>query len=214
MNLPPDDQPPSELGLPGVEAVYTDEDGRKVVAFNPVQTKVQWPGVSVWSFDFEKLAQSDKLYEQAIAFLNAAKLLSEDAGTRGAAGGNLTWSEGSVCYYCVHIATELFLKACISVHSGKVPKTHDLRKLLDEYAQALPAPEFQFQLPLAWLQAASSFERMIDCAPDQLYRYGIGNDGQGSALKHQFSPDLVFNRVVHLERVWSRAWLAISHKQG
>ena len=212
MNLPPDDQPPFEHGLPGVESVGIGADGGKVVVFNPLQTQVQWPGVLVNSFGFERLAPPAKFYEQAIAFLNAAKVLCQDAGTKGAAGGDITWSQGSVCYYCVHIATELFLKACIWAHSGQIPKTHDLQKLLSAYTEALPEPEFQFQLPLAWQQVSSSFERMLDRAPDQLYRYGVGNDGKGSALTHQFSPDTVFNRVTHLERVWPRAWHALHHR--
>ena len=133
MNLPPDDQPPFEHGLPGVESVGIGADGGKVVVFNPLQTQVQWPGVLVNSFGFERLAPPAKFYEQAIAFLNAAKVLCQDAGTKGAAGGDITWSQGSVCYYCVHIATELFLKACIWAHSGQIPKTHDLQKLLSAY---------------------------------------------------------------------------------
>ena len=212
MNQPPDDRPPPELGLPGVVAVRIDADGRKVVDFNPLQTQVQWPGVLVNSHDFEKLDPPAKFYEQAIAFLNAAKVLSQDAGSKGAAGGDITWSQGSVCYYSVHIASELFLKACICAHSGFIPKTHDLRKLLSTYAEILPEPEFQFQLPVTWQLASSFFERMLDRAPDQLYRYGVGNDGKGSDLIHQFSPDMVFNRVAHLERIWPRAWHALRHK--
>jgi HEPN domain-containing protein len=160
------------------------------------------------------LEQAAKFYEQATAFLNAAKVLCQNAGTMGVAGGDLTWSHGSVCYYCIHIAAELFLKACITTHLGQAPKTHDLVKLLSAYVAALPEPEFQFQLPVAWLQVSSSFERMLDRSPDQLYRYGVGNDGEGSALTHQFSPDTVFNRVVHLEHIWPRAWHALHHPEG
>lgn len=210
MSIPPDDRPPPELGRPGVEAVTIDEAGRMVVIFNPLQSQVQWPGVLVSSFDFEKLEPPARFYEQALAFLNAAKVLCQDAGTKGVASGDITWSQGSVCYYCVHIATELFLKACIWTHSGQSPKNHhDLQKLFSAYAEALPEPEFQFQLPLAWLETSSSFERMLDRNPDQLYRYGIGTDGKGSALTHQFSPDTVFNRVTQLERIWPRAWNAL-----
>jgi HEPN domain-containing protein len=214
MNLPPEDQPPSELGRPGVESVGVDAEGRTVVAFNPLQAQVQWPGVLVSSFRFDNLEPTAKFYEQAIAFLDAAKVLCQNAGSKNAAGRDITWSEGSVCYYCVHIASELFLKACIWTHSGEAPKTHDLQKLLSTYTEVLPGPEFQFQLPLAWLQDSSSFERMLDRAPDQLYRYGVGRDGGGSAYTHQFSPDLVFNRVAQFERVWPRAWHALHHRDG
>jgi len=214
MNTPSDDQPLPELSRPGVESVGIDTDGRRVVVINPLQTQIQWPGVLVNSSDFEKLEPAAKFYEQALAFLNAAKVLCQDAGAKGAAGGDLTWSQGSVCYYCVHIASELFLKACIWVHSGEGPKTHDLQKLFAAYVEALPESEFQFQLPVAWLQLSSSFERLLDRAPDQLFRYGVGNDGQGSAYTHQFSPDTVFNRVAHFERIWPRAWQALCQREG
>lgn len=206
MSQPPSDHTPHELGLPGVEAVMIDENGHKTIVFDPIQSKVQWPGVRVMSHSFEKLDVSAKLYEQAFAFLNAAKLLCEASGNSGAAGQRVSWSQGSVCYYCVHIATELFLKACISSHSGEVPKTHDLHKLLAIYTEVLPEPEFQFQLPSTWKQEASSFENLLDRAPDQLYRYGVGKDGKGSSFTHQFVPDALFNRITHLLRVWPRAW--------
>lgn len=203
---PPEHDPPAELGLPGVESVMVDAEGRKTVVFNPVQVRAQWPGVSATSHSFEGLDVPEKFYEQALAFLNAAKVLCEDAGQSGTAGGIVTWSQGSVCYYCIHIATELFLKACIAKCSGEVPKTHDLQKLFDSYAEVLPEQEFQFQVPLAWLRAASSFENLLDRAPDQLYRYGVGKDGKGSSLTHQFVPDTLFNRIVHYSRTWHRAW--------
>lgn len=206
MNHSPPDNIPKELGLPGVEAVIVDEGDFKTIIFNPVQSRVQWPGVSVTSYTFDKLDIQAKLYEQAIAFLNASKLLCETAGNSGATGQSISWSQGSVCYYCIHIATELFLKACISSRSGEVPKTHSLQKLLAIYAEVLPEPEFQFQIPLIWKQAATSFENLIDGAPDQLYRYGIGRDGKGSSYTHQFAPDTLFNRISHLLEIWPRAW--------
>src|SRR5262249_49438521 len=141
--------------------------------------QVQWPGVIVDSAHFERLSPPAKLYEQALAFLNAAKVLSATAGNSGVSGQEISWSQGSVCYYCIHIAAELFLKACVAYRSGQVPKTHDLLKLFSSYAQILPEAEYHFELPLQWLVVSSSFEHQIDRAPDQLYRYGIGNDGKG-----------------------------------
>lgn len=204
--LPPDTGPPPELGLPGVESASVDADGRTIVVFNPIQAKVQWPGVRATSTTFDGLDTPEKFYEQAIAFLHAAEILCAAAGNRGAKDGYVTWSQGSVCYYCIHIATELFLKACIAKRSGEVPKTHEMRRLYGNYAELLPQKEFQFQVPIAWLQAASSFENLLDRAPDQLYRYGVGKDGKGSSFAHQFAPDNVFNRVIHYLRVWPRAW--------
>lgn len=205
-NQAPDQGPPKELGLPGVESVGVDADGRTVVVFNPVLARQQWPGVSALSASFEKLTTSEKLYQQSLAFLSSAKLLSESAGQRGAAGEDITWSQGAVCYYCIHIATELFLKACITECTSEAPKTHDIQKLMTSYREHFPGQDFQFQVPLAWLVESSSFERLIDRAPDQLYRYGVGKDGAGSSMTHQFVPDIVFNRVEHYSRVWQRAW--------
>jgi hypothetical protein len=211
MSMPPEKQPPPENKLRGVEARGFD-DGHEVVVLNPSQISEQWPSVSVTSVDFDKLEPWVGYYEQAIAFLNAAKVLSEVAGTTAAAGGGLTWPQGSVCYYCLNIATELFLKACIWAHSGKRPKmSHGLAGLYEEYSKTLPKPEFLFQLPLAWLAPSSMFDNSVDRTPDQLYRYHIGTDGKASELTHVFRPDTVINRVNDLDRIWQRAWRAISH---
>ena len=214
MSRPPPGNIPSELGIPGVEAVFTDAEGRKTVVFDPNQTRVQWPGVLVMSDVFEQLDNPAKFYEQSQAFLSAAKLLCETAGQSGATGREITWPQASVCYYCVHIATELFLKACLSARLGEVPKTHDLKKLLISYAEILPASEFQFQIPLAWTEAASLFENLLDRTPDQLYRYGVGKDGKGSSKTHQFVPDVLFNRISHLSHVWPRAWNEVGTQRG
>ncbi len=203
---PPHEIPPEELGLPGVESVAVDAAGRTVVVLNPIQSPQQWPGVSAFSRSFSGLAVSEKYYQQSLAFLDPAKVLSEAAGVSGAAGAPVTWPQGSVCYYCIHIAMELFLKACIMKRTGDTPKTHDVQKLITGYGELFPEQEFRFQVPLTWLQAAPSFETLVDRAPDQLYRCGVGKDGVASSLTHQFVPDILFNRVQQYLRVWPRAW--------
>lgn len=199
----------------GVEAVSVDSEGRQTVVLNPIQAHVQWPGVSIDSSSFEKLSVSEKLHEQALAFLKAAKVLCRTAGETGKVGKRISWPEGSVCLYCLNLGTELFLKACISRASGEpAPTTHDLPKLLKRYQALLPGAEFQFQIPSLWKRTASDIESAIgrklfapiDKTPDQLYRYGVGKDGAGSSLTHIFSPDTVFNRIAHCEKVWRRAW--------
>ena len=221
---PPTPFPPGKRLPKGVESVLVDSDGRKTYVFNPaLLAKIRWPSVAADSSSFDKLSVSAKFYEQAIAFLRASKVLCETAGVAGTSGKRITWSQGSVCFYCINLATELFLKACISRGSGEAaPSTHDLAKLLRQYAEILPSPEFQFQIPLLWKGISAEVESAIggklfapiDKSPDQLYRYGIGKDGAGSGLTHRFVPDTVFGRITHFEKVWQRAWKEVCKFRG
>lgn len=200
---------PPELRRSGVESIGIDAEGHKTVVFVPSQAKEQWPGVSVLSVQFQNLDIPEKFYEQSVAFLNAAKVLAATAGQSGAAGQAITWPQGSACYYCLHIAAELFLKACISKCTGKPPpEHHDVKRLLKRYAELLPDPELHFKIPHNWLQAGTLLTGSLDRKPDQLYRYGAAKDGTGSELFHQFVPDIVFNRTVKWLQVWRKAWQA------
>lgn len=202
----------------GVGAVMLGPDGKALYILDPSLLENRWPGVAVNSDLFKKLSSPEKLYEQAIAFLQAAIVLCEAAGQ---AGENLRWSQGSVCFYCLNLATELFLKACISRSSGAsaVP-THKISELLKLYVEILPEPEFRFHTPWAW--SASDIERAfgaqifnsIDRNPDQLYRYGVDRDGGESAGVQFFNPSYIFNYLNQLNNVWERAWNEVSNGQG
>lgn len=202
----------------GVGAVVRGPDGKALYILDPFLSENRWPGVAVDSASFKKLSSPEKLHEQAIAFLQAAKVLCEAAGQ---AGEKLRWSQGSVCFYCLTLATELFLKACISCSSGAsaVP-THKLSELLERYVEILPKPEFHFPTP--WALSASEIERAlgaqifnsIDRNPDQLYRYGVGRDGAESAGVQFFNPGYIFNYLNHLNNIWERAWNEVSKGQG
>ncbi len=212
MTLPPGKLPPSKHKR-GIEAWTVDGDGREVVILNPSQSVQRWPGVYGDSGEFNKLEPWAKYYEQAIAFLVSAKVLSEDAGKKGAAGGKVTWTQGAVCYSNLNTATELFLKACIWVHSGNQPKKiHKIDQLYAEYRRLLPQAEFHFSIKLAWLNPAM-FNNSIDRKPDQLYKYHIGDDGKTSEGIHIFHPDLVFDRVNELERIWPNAWRILTSSE-
>jgi hypothetical protein len=213
------DMPHDDYVLPeGVGAVMRGPDGRALYILDPFLSENRWPGVAVNSASFKKLSSPEKFYEQAIAFLQATKVLCETAGQ---AGENLRWSQGSVCFYCLNLATELFLKACISRSSGmnEIP-THELSKLLARYGEILPEPEFRFPTP--WAMSASEIERVlgaqifnsIDRNPDQLYRYGVGRDGAESAGVQFFNPGYMFNYLTHLNNVWERAWNEVSKGRG
>jgi len=215
--LPPDKQLPK-----GVESVLVDSDGHETYVLNPIQDKTQWPGVAIDSSSFDKLSISEKFHNQAIAFLHAAKELSVKAGEDGKSGNSISWPQGSVCYYCINIAVELFLKACITRSGEAAPQTHDLKELLQLYQNILPDPEFQFQIPIQWEIDTSEMEKslggklftLIDKNPDQFYRYGVGKNGTGSGITHRFVPDVVFNRVMHLKQVWQRAWKEVCKYNG
>ena len=94
----------------------------------PLLRGMRWEGISVDSASFKNLPSAERLYRLSQAYLRAAAVLCEQAGE---AGEKLEWSQASVCYYCLHLATELFLKACIQ-RIGREPSKHheiaDLRR--------------------------------------------------------------------------------------
>jgi hypothetical protein len=197
-----------------VVAIAVRADGTKEYTYSEFPIQSRWPGILVNSEVFRRLPAPSKLYEQATAFLESARLLCEIAGSTCE---KLVWSKGSVCYYCLNIATELFLKACIlkSSHPQKVT-THNIPRLMKAYRQILPNKEFNFVTPFE--PSLKEVEELIgrsigsevDHHPDQLFRYGTGLDGNGSAAIHQFSPDYFYSYVVYLSEIWHKAWMELS----
>jgi HEPN domain-containing protein len=203
---------PFQIGkLPNdVEAAVVSPDGSIRYIFKPYPVSNRWPDVYVDSRNFKDKSVAEKMYEQAKAFLNAATLCCEAAGE---AAEKIQWSQGSVCYYCLNLATELFLKACISRATGDLPlATHSIPQLLSSYAEVLPNKEFHFSTP--WAISASEIEEWvgskvfeeIDRNPDQLYRYGVGRNGKSSAGIQMFSPGNFYDYAIHLSNVWGNAW--------
>ncbi len=200
-----------------VEAVIQHPDGKREYIYSPFPVLDRWPGVSVDSSSFKGLPPAEKLYKQAAAFLNAARSLCQVAGKKGK---NLRWSEGSVCYYCLNIAMELFLKACICRSKGVIEKTHDISRLLVMYREMLPDKRFHFAT--SWAPSLQDIERTlkvqigspIDHAPDQLHRYGIDLKGKGSAGVQFFSPNHFFGYVKYLDDIWQEAWNSICSDRG
>ncbi len=138
----------------GVGAVMRSPDGSVLNVLDPFLSDNRWPGVGVDSGSFKKLSRPEKFYAQAVAFLQATKILCETAGE---SGEDLRWSQGSVCFYCLNLATELFLKACISRASGgSASPIHELSKLTAQYSEILTEPEFQFPTP--WALSVSDIE--------------------------------------------------------
>lgn len=196
-----------------VEAVIELPNGETEFIYSPFPVANRWPGIIVDSCRFQALSVAEKLYEQALAFLRAARVLCETAGQ---AGNRLCWSDGSVCWYTLNIAMELYLKACIQRSQGKLTKTHDISRLLATYVEILPEEEFHFAThwAVSWKDiekiVGSPIGNSIDHCPDQLFRYGVDQEGKGSAGVQQFCPNQVFGYINYLDDIWQRAWNKIS----
>jgi len=195
---------PAEVGL-----VIEYSNGVRVYQLDPFLRDMRWPEVRTDSASFKALPQHARLYEQSRAFLDAAIVLCEQAAE---AGANLEWPRASVCYYCLHLATELFLKACILRVGGKPAKSHEIADLLKRYAELFPGQENQFPTP--WSLSACDLDDAVGCkvlkgvdrVPDQLYRYGMDKDGTGSSGTQFFTPGYFFNYARHLAVKWHEVW--------
>ena len=205
---------PFKLGkLPSnVESAVMHPDGNITYILKPYPVTNKWPNVHVDSTLFKDLSVADKMHAQSRAYLSAAIICCEAAGE--AAG---EWSQAAVCNYCLNLATELFLKACISKATRTPPMpTHAIPKLLARYEEVLSNKGFHF--PTQWAISASDIEEFvgskifedIDHTPDQLYRYGVGRDGASSAGIQMFSPGNFYDYAIYLGNVWSKAWDEVS----
>jgi len=91
----------------GVAAVGVSADGKRHYIQEPFLRGMRWKEISVDSASFKKLPPAERLYRLSRDYLSAAIVLCEQAGE---AGERLEWPQASVCYYCLHLATELFLR--------------------------------------------------------------------------------------------------------
>jgi len=208
------DKPNPEDGeaiLPaGVSVAHVGSDGEILYVLDSFMRDMRWEGVQVDSSAFKALSISERFYRQSSAFLQAAIVLCEDAGETGS---DLEWPQASVCYYCLHLATELFLKACI-VHVDKHPKelNHEIADLLRRYRELLPGQEFNFNTP--WFASASDVNQMlrhdvlqgVDRTPDQLFRYGMDKNMTTSAGVQMFTPGYLLNYMTQTKNRWSEIW--------
>jgi hypothetical protein len=194
---------------PGVGFVVQYSDGTTVHHLDPFLRDMRWPDVRADSAAFKSLSAHNRLYQQAHAFLRAALVLCERAGE---SGPTLDWPQASVCYYLLHLATELFLKACILRVGGEPAKSHEIGDLLKRYAELFPEEENRFPTP--WGISASDLDDAfgvkvlsgVDRAPDQLYRYGMDKGGAASSGIQFFAPGYFFNYAQHLAVKWCEVW--------
>ena len=125
---------------------------------------------------------------------------------------------GQCRYYCLHLVTELFLKACIQRVGREPSKHHEIADLRREYRGLLPGAECDF--PTIWWLSAKELDQIfgvqvlhgVDRIPDQLFRYGMDKKGAPSRNIHIFTPGYFFNCVKDLETRWTRIWELIRQK--
>ena len=213
-----DKKPEDMMHLPeGVAAAHVSADGNLTYILDPFLLNMRWDGLSVNSASFRALSSADRLYRLSRAFLHSGIVLCERAGDTGA---QLEWPQASVCYYCLHLATELFLKACI-LRVGREPsKHHEIAELRREYEHLLSGDAFRFQTKWALsakdLDEAFGFEVLhgIDRTPDQLFRYSMDKKGNSSEMIQNFVPGYLFNYMNDLTIRWNEIWEAISKNDG
>jgi hypothetical protein len=194
----------------------SEEEQRKVAKAlqdktndDPWLNNMRWPGVGVHSGQFNNLPIPEKLYQQSQAFIKSALVLCENAGDKAK---DIQWSDASVCYYCLHLATELFLKACIYSKKGKPKKlSHEISELRKEYFALLPEEKYFFHTP--WSVSKSDLEAIgiivsdsVDRKPNELYRYGMDKNEKSPEGLHNFTPGYFFNYMKDLKSRWEDIW--------
>ena len=193
----------------GVAAVDVSADGERHYIYDPFLRGVRWKGISVDSASFKKLPPAERLYRLSQAYLSAGTVLCEQAGE---AGERLEWPQASVCYYCLHLATELFLKACIQGVGREPSKHHEIAELWQAYKVLLPGDEYNFQT--SWALSPKELDQIVgiqvlygvDRTPDQLFRYSMDKKGGPSKNIQVFTPGYFFNYMKDLAARWTRIW--------
>jgi hypothetical protein len=194
----------------GIGVAIQNADGSTTYIRDPYLDKLKWEDVRIDSEGFKGLPPYTKLYSLAIHFLKAAIVLCEKAGE---SGDELTWPQGSVVIYCMHLSTELFLKACLL--RRKVPQkqmNHEIADLLRLYETAITDKIYHFSTPWS-LSARDINDELgfgaitgIDAVPDQLYRYSFAKNGTSSSGIQFFSPGYLYNYMCDLENKWVSTW--------
>lgn len=159
---------------------------------DPLLSNQQWQGISVDSRLFSKLEFEKKLFQLALSYLESAIALSEKAGL---ANEKISWAQASVCYYCLNIATELFLKSFIAKNGKNVQRySHDIPKLWKDYREFFPEEDYNW--PCAWNISLETLNEMLGCEimveidrkPSEFHRYGADKKGFSGKTTYLFTP--------------------------
>jgi hypothetical protein len=213
-----EEKPDDMMQLPeGAAAAYVSDDGEVKYVLDPLLLDMRWEGFRVDSASFKTLPPAERLYRLSHAFLYSGIVLCERVGDSAA---ELGWPQASACIYCLHLATELFLKACILRVGHEPSKHHEIPKLRAEYASLLPDEKYSFKTPW-WISGKDLSEILgfevlqgVDRKPDELFRYSMDKKGGSSGGIQIFTPGYKFNYMKDLEIRWKEIWTEVSLNNG
>jgi hypothetical protein len=190
----------------GVGVRIMDTDGSITDIHDPYLKKLKWDDVRVDSSKFKKLPSWRRLFLLSIEFLNTAKIVCIEAGELGK---NIRWTQGSISFYCIHLATELFLKSCLKKYGKKIKLNHNVGDLYKKYCEVF---NNKYCFPTPWGISGTELNKIlgsdifsgIDLNTDQMYRYFENKEGNTPKATHFFSPGYQMNYIIDLEKRWRK----------
>jgi len=196
------DKIPKGIGV----RIYQDDGSYKDI-YDPYLKNIRWKGVHIDSKQFSKLPRWKRLLLNSFEFLNTAKLICKEAGKLKK---DIRWTQGNISFYCIHMATELFLKSCIIKSGAEIKSIHDVGKLYNKYVDLFNGELYKFPTP--WSISANQINEIIganiitgiDSNPDQLYRYFEDKNGISPKGIHIFAPGYQLNYILDIEKRWQR----------
>ena len=176
---------------------------------DPFAGETRWPDVIIDSSAFNQSPTCERLFALALAYLDTTASLCQIIGETPE---RRTWPDASVAYFCLHHATELFLKACILSRCSNEKLHHDVSQLRRRYRELFPDAVCDFHSP--WTISADELDRLlgtpsfegVDRIPDQKYRYGAGRDLKPSQSISSFAPGHILSYADYLRARWRLIW--------
>jgi hypothetical protein len=160
-----------------------------------------------------ELESHERLCALSLAYLQSAKSLCNELLLNEHL---LSWPRGSVVYYCLHMAVELFLKAAIMARNGTPAKIHSIPELVKKYRELFPGNAYHFHT--VWGMGLDDIEEAVgatignavDRKPEQVFRYFSGRSGELPSSTHFFSPGTWLFEIEWLEKRWTDIWSLLS----
>jgi hypothetical protein len=189
----------------GIGLRISKNNGSVIDIVDPYLKNVKWKNISVNSNKFKKLPSWKRLFLLSLEFLNSAKLICNDAGKLKK---RIRWTQGSISYFNLHMATELFIKSCLIKSGNKIKHHHVIADLYKLYQEIFKDDNYYFPNP--WAISGYEINKIIgkevftgiDLNTDQLYRYFEDKDGNPPKGTHVFSPGYQLNYINDLEQRW------------
>lgn len=201
----------------GIGVRYTKQDGTVIDVPDPYLKRAKYPNSAVNSIRFKTLPSWERLFLLSLEFLNSARLMCKDAGEKGK---GIRWTQGSISFFCLHMATELFLKSCIK-RANKITKlNHSIGELYRTYCDTFAGEHFRFPTP--WGISGCQINQIIglevitgiDLNTDQVYRYFEDKNGNPPTAIHFFSPGYQLNYIIDLEKRWKKIQAEIGRQSS